>query len=94
MPSPCCILQHIQQELGVPSTRTQIYLTEHQRRRLDERQRREGKSLAAVVRDAIDAYLTEPAVAVDQVLDETFGRLPDLEVPSRSEWVDRGERLG
>ena len=76
------------------STRTQIYLTERQRRRLDERQRREGKSLAAVVREAIDAYLTEPTDDVDRVLDETFGRLPDLELPSRSEWADREQRLG
>lgn len=76
------------------STRTQIYLTEHQRRRLDERQRREGKSLAAVVREAIDAYLTEPAEDLDRVLGETFGRLPDLDVPSRTEWGAREERFG
>lgn len=76
------------------STRTQIYLTEPQRRRLDERQRREGKSLAAVVRETIDAYLTGPAEDVDRALDETFGRLPDLDVPSRDEWDARDDRVG
>ena len=32
---------------------------------------------------------TEPTHRLDRVLDETFGTLPDLEVPSRSEWVER-----
>ena len=68
------------------STRTQIYLTADQRRRLDDRVRREGHSLAHVVREALDAYLTEPVVDSDRALDTTFGSLPDLEVPSRDEW--------
>lgn len=70
------------------STRTQIYLTEEQRRRLDRLAEQEGKPLAQLVREAVDAYLArvpdpEPA------LNETFGSLPDLSVPSRDEW-DRG----
>lgn len=68
------------------STRTQIYLTAEQRRRLDARIRREGQSLAHVVREALDAYLTEPVVDPGRALDETYGSLPDLEVPSRDEW--------
>jgi predicted DNA-binding protein len=76
------------------ATRTQIYLTERQRRRLEDRQRREGKSMAAVIRDAIDAYLTEPAVDLDVALSETFGSLPELVVPSRGEWAERDARLG
>ena len=69
------------------STRTQIYLTAEQRRRLDARVQREGHSLAHVVREAIDAYLTEPVPDADRALDETFGSLPGLEVPSRDEWA-------
>lgn len=68
------------------STRTQIYLTAEQRRRLDARMRREGQSLAHVVREALDAYLTEPVLDPDRALEETYGSLPDLEVPSRDEW--------
>ncbi len=75
------------------ATRTQVYLTEWQRRRLDERQRREGKSMAAVIREAIDAYLTEPSADLDSALAETFAALPDLDVPARSEWQERASRL-
>lgn len=75
------------------ATRTQIYLTDRQRRRLDERQRREGKTMAAVIRDAIDAYLTEPPASLDASLDGTFGRLPDIEVPARAEWESRESGL-
>lgn len=50
--------------------------------------RRERKSLAQVVRDALDAYLSGDG-DFDRVRNDTFGALPDLEVPSRDEW-DRG----
>lgn len=71
------------------ATRTQVYFTEEQRRRLDARAKREGKTLAEVVREAVDAYVTEPPPDLDVVLKETFGSVPDLRVPPRSEW-DRG----
>jgi len=66
-----------------------VYFTEEQRRRLDAKARREGKTLAAVVREAVDAYVAETPVDLDAVLDETFGSMPDLEVPDRDDW-DRG----
>ena len=66
-----------------------MYFTEEQRRRLDAKARREGKTLAAVVREAVDAYVAETPVDLDAVLDETFGSMPDLEVPDRDDW-DRG----
>jgi hypothetical protein len=69
------------------STRTQVYFTEEQRRRLDALAEREGKTLAEVVREAVDAYVAPPDI--DAVLDETFGSMPELEVPGRGEW-DRG----
>lgn len=47
--------------------------------------RRDGKSLAEVVREAVDAYLVDE---VDEAaaLEATFGSIPDLEVPPRDEW--------
>ena len=75
--------------LYMPSTRTQIYLTGELRAMLDDRAHREGKSMAQLVREALDAYLAghrpDPAAALDQ----TFGSIPDLEVPPREEW-ERG----
>jgi Ribbon-helix-helix protein, copG family len=71
------------------ATRTQVYFTEEQRRRLDALAKREGKTLAAVVREAVDAYLAEAPPDLDVMLDETFGSMTDFQVPPRSEW-DRG----
>ena len=71
------------------STRTQIYLTNDQRRRLDELMVERGASLAQLVREALDAYLAVQKPDLEAALAETFGALPDLEVPSRDEW-DRG----
>ncbi len=66
--------------------RTQIYLTAEQRKRLDERRRRERRTLAELVRQAIDAYLADRSVDPASALNDTFGALPRLEVPSRNEW--------
>ena len=71
------------------ATRTQIYLTEEQRGRIDEIVQAEGVTLAEVIRRALDDYLgrtvTDPAPA----LASTFGSDPTIDVPSRDEW-DRG----
>jgi predicted DNA-binding protein len=73
----------------MPSTRTQIYLTDAQRRRLDARGQRTGHPMARMIREAVDAYLADDDAAdVQAALDDTFGSLPDLEVPPRSE-LDR-----
>ena len=71
------------------STRTQVYLTREQRRKLDARAGREGKTLARVIREAVDRYLEEEPPEARAALKATFGTLPDLVVPSRAEW-DRG----
>lgn len=71
------------------SLRTQIYLTSEQRRKLDRRGARDGKTLAHLIREAVDRYLEEEPPDADEVLAATFGSMPDLEIPSRSEW-DRG----
>lgn len=77
--------------LYMATTRTQIYLTKEQRAKLDAKAKREEKTLAELIREAVDRYLdTEPStVDRDRILAETFGAIPDLEVPPRSEW-DRG----
>jgi hypothetical protein len=70
------------------ATRTQVYLTENQRRMIDEIARAEGVTLAEVIRRALDVYLSadrDPAPA----LAATFGAAPDAHVPSRDEW-ERG----
>ena len=69
----------------VASMRTQVYLTADQRKRLDELTKREGKSLAQLIREAVDGYLEEESkrVDVDEILRSTFGIAPDFEVPPR-----------
>ena len=69
--------------------RTQIYLTADQRRRLDTLRGRSGRSLAEVIRDAVDAYLEDEGTAPADALAATRGALPDIEAPPRAEW-ERG----
>jgi Ribbon-helix-helix protein, copG family len=73
----------------MPATRTQVYFTEQQRKALDELAARERKTLAELVREAVDVYLARGPGDPEPVLDQTFGSIPDLQVPARSEW-DRG----
>jgi predicted DNA-binding protein len=67
------------------ATRTQIYLTDEQRRRIDQFAQAEGLPMAEVVRRALDAYLDhdpDPRSALSQ----TFGAQPDADTPSRDGW--------
>ncbi len=83
--------------LYMAATRTQVYLTEAQRQQIEELRARDGRTLAEVVRAALDDYLAthgrqsaEEALAERRrVLDETFGSMPDFPYPDRSDW-DRG----
>ncbi|HET6949325.1 MAG TPA: ribbon-helix-helix protein, CopG family [Acidimicrobiales bacterium] len=68
--------------------RTQIYLTDELRARIDARARAEGTTMAEVVRHAVERYVDEP-VDVDGTLDATFGSVAKVVVPSRDDW-DRG----
>ena len=51
---------------------------------------REGKTLAQLIREAVDRYLQEEReltdAEVEEILRSTFGIAPDFEVPPRSEW--------
>ncbi len=72
----------------MPATRTQVYLTEDQRERIDRAARAKGVTMAEIIRTALDEYLGDdhdPSAA----LAATFGADPGVEVPSRDEW-DRG----
>ena len=68
--------------LYMPATRTQIYLTNEQRHRLDERGAVTGLGLAEMIRQAVDNYLGEQR-DIRAALDEAYGVLPELEVPPR-----------
>ena len=72
--------------LYMPATRTQVYLTAEQRRRIDRVARRQGVTLAHIVRTAVDRYLAEPDADLEAALERTFGSMPRLDVPSRDEW--------
>jgi hypothetical protein len=65
---------------------TQVYLTKEQRAKLDALAKREDKSLAGLIREAVDRFLDEEPPDRDEVLKMTFGIAPDFEVPPRSEW--------
>jgi predicted transcriptional regulator len=65
--------------------RTQIYLDDPQDRALAERARRSGRTKSALIREAVDAYLTPPAGGPDAALErmraavaEAEGSLPHL----------------
>ena len=73
------------------STRTRVYLTRDQRRQIDGRARRERKTMAEVVRDAVDHYLAGDEATAEEALRTTFGRLPALETPPRDEWSRGGD---
>ena len=68
------------------STRTQVYLTEEQRRRIDTLTQAEGITLAEVVRRALDDYFKRQSADVEAALSATFGAAPDASAPNRDEW--------
>lgn len=73
--------------------RTQIYLTREQRERLDEISRMKKKSLAQLIRDAIDAFLERDEIDAEEAMRETFGADPNFSVPPREVWSERDRRL-
>ena len=73
----------------MPATRTQVYLTEGQRRQIDALAEAEGVTMAEIVRRALDAYLDEESPDPQLALAATFGADPGAAAPSRDEW-DRG----
>ena len=77
--------------------RTQIYLHEHQDRRLAERSSQLGRTKSALIREASDAYLT-PAAGEHEALarlraavKEASGAVPEL--PSGIDYVEQVRAL-
>lgn len=73
----------------MPAIRTQVYLTEEQRQRIDALAEAEGVTMAEIIRRALDLYLEDETPDPELALAATFGPAPDATVPSRDEW-DRG----
>jgi predicted transcriptional regulator len=71
------------------ATRTQVYFTAEQRERLDALAKRDGKTLAAIVREAVDAYVAHAGPDAETALADAFGSMPDLSAADRAGW-DRG----
>ena len=67
------------------ATRTQIYLTQEQRKRIDRMTALEGIPMAEVIRRALDEYLSHEGDA-SAALSSTFGAAPDASAPSREDW--------
>jgi Ribbon-helix-helix protein, copG family len=69
------------------ATRTQIYLTDEQRARLNERARTSGLPMSQLIRDAVDSFLSD-----EDDVEATFGSSPGIgsRIPSRSEWGRHG----
>lgn len=73
--------------LYMSATRTQIYLTTDQRKQLDALSARTGRTLADLIREAVDGYLAGGPSDPAEALAATFGALPGIEAPSRDEWT-------
>ena len=71
------------------ATRTQVYLTDEQRQRIDALAEVEGVTMAEIIRRALDVYLKDENPDPELALTATFGAAPDASVPNRDEW-DRG----
>lgn len=69
------------------ATRTQIYLSEEQRRRIDALAEAEGVTLAEIVRRALDVYFADVSVDPSEAIAATFGADVDARYPDRDEWA-------
>lgn len=76
----CCIL------CCMSAIRTQVYLTDDQRRRIDALADAEGVTMAEIIRRALDVYIEDQAPDPRAALVATFGAAVDATVPGRDEW--------
>ena len=67
------------------ATRTQIYFTEEQRRRIDRAAEARGITMAELIRAAVDEYLDDE-LDPGEALAATFGAAPEATTPSRDDW--------
>lgn len=69
------------------AVRTQVYLRQEQRKRIDALAQAEGVTMAEVIRNAVDAYLESEVPESSAALIATFGALPGASAPGREEWT-------
>lgn len=69
------------------SMRTQVYLTDIQRERIDRLASAEKITLAEVVRRALDRYLDDTVADPAEALSATFGADPQASAPDRLSWA-------
>jgi predicted DNA-binding protein len=67
------------------ATRTQIYFTQEQRDRIDRAAVARGITMAELVREAVDEYLSDE-IDPSEVLAATFGAAAEAVAPSRDDW--------
>lgn len=63
-----------------------MYLTDEQRKHIDEIAAAEGVTMAEVIRRALDAYLASGTTDASAALAATFGADPSVQAPDRDEW--------
>lgn len=74
--------------------RTQVYLKESQKKELGLLAERTGKSLAELVREAVDMYIVDNSKSMDESILQTSGLWQSRDdIPDSVEYVDslRGE---
>ena len=69
------------------AVRTQVYLRQEQRQRIDALAQAEGVTMAEVIRNAVDAYLESEVPESGVALSATFGALLSASTPGRDEWT-------
>lgn len=73
--------------------RTQIYLTQKEKDGLNCLMHTTGKSMASLIREALDTYLEHKGLVFENMLIETQGCLEGRNFDIRQDWEVRDERL-
>jgi metal-responsive CopG/Arc/MetJ family transcriptional regulator len=75
-------------------TQTLVQLTAELLRRLDERAAREGRSRSALIRDAIEAYLTDEARdEISRQIIAGYERIPDTDEELAAAFAETREAI-
>lgn len=74
--------------------RTQIYLSDVEKKALDVLCARTKRTKSSFIREALDFYLSYNNVSsLDSIFDRSYGCLTSIETTDRQEWHEREERL-
>jgi len=69
--------------------RTQIYLQESQKEELDKLAVQKGKAVAELIREAVDMYITENKLKIEDHILETSGLWKDRDDIDSDEYINR-----